>query len=139
MNFISKHAQSFNELFYMPHIHCLGGDWLLASGLVLTNEYIQIVYAIIALICFYIGRQATTGGQFQKMMNSVAWVFIFCGFNYMMLSIVVWVPAYWEQLIVALAGAFVTTKAIYHLLRVPRSNLKIFIELFFDSLKKSGL
>lgn len=131
--------ESFYTCGLMPHKHCLSESPLLMGGLTFSNSITVLQYFIIASFLFTAGSWGKDGGHWRRMCNALGLVFVFCSFNYIMQSVVIWYGCYFPQLIITWCGVLVSLKAIYHLIKIGRNALGSFMKALKITIKQSGL
>lgn len=123
---------------YMPHKHCLADNILLMYGFTLSNVITVGQYFIIAVFLFYAATWGKKGGHWRGLCAASSLMFVFCSFNYIMQSIVIWSGCYFIQLVITWLGICASFVAVYHLVKMGKTTLGFLVGALKTTIKQSG-
>lgn len=127
------------DMGFIPHGHCM--QWLtwLISSIALSNLITIIEYWVIALICMKVAVWGRSSGHWRAMWHGLAFVFISCSLNYLMMSLVIFWPLYITQAVLSWVGTIVSFKCIYHLFMIGKGPLQEFVRALSMAVRGAGL
>ena len=91
---------------YMPHGVCIRWDTLLLTGQVLSNGMIAVSYFLIPIFLISFFRKSWS--ELSRIFWWFASFIFLCGVTHVMDIVVLWIPLYWAQVIIALCTGVVS-------------------------------